>query len=255
MSTTQTNLNTFLDKLQKATSVEFELFVPSLGRIVTFKPLTAGQQKSLIKTVLDKALMGATFTLTLNKILVENSIESVQFTVADRTALAVQLRSISLGNEVDVDGKTIDISKLVENIKAGKLTQPPKEKPTLTSLGIEVSVDYPTLFTDNQGYDYLFKLYKNDLDDKTKSSTIFEKILTVEISKFVTQVKFEGDVIDLKLLTVPQRLQIIDNLPADINKGIMDFSVQLKKQEDLYTTVDSGVQFTVDSSFFTVVKQ
>lgn len=252
-----TNLNTFLDKLKDVTNVAYDIFVPSLNRTVKFKAITTGQQKSLIKSVLDKELMGVTFNFALNKIIQENCTEPVQLTVADRTPIAVQLRVISLGSEVTIEKNKFSIEKLCADIKAGKKSVAHKESEIVEG-DVKLLTGNPTLTTDNQGLDYLIKALKNDVSDKTKSSNMFAAMLTVEISKYINTVEVGTDgeaIVDFKLITVPQRVNVVDSLPAGLVKQMLEVNTTLKKQEEVYTTTEKGEQFTVDSSFFTVVNE
>ena len=80
-------LNT-LDSLSKS----FEIFVPSLNRKVKFKGLNTKQQKDAVKSALEKATAGVSFSLRLNYILRENIKEPADLSLYDRRYIWVFLR-------------------------------------------------------------------------------------------------------------------------------------------------------------------
>jgi hypothetical protein len=83
-----------LNKINEESSVQ--IFVPSIGREVKFKPLNIKQQKDLIKTSMDGAISGASLSQVINNIILNNTEEQIDFKVYDRYAIAMGLRSCTI---------------------------------------------------------------------------------------------------------------------------------------------------------------
>ena len=92
------NVASFLTKLDKLNENTIDVFVPSLKKKVSTKPLNLKQQKDLISSVLDGLKGTLDFSRTLNKIIIQNSgINDLK--IYDKIPFIVTMRKNALGNK------------------------------------------------------------------------------------------------------------------------------------------------------------
>lgn len=275
------NVNDILKILNKANSAfAYEVFIPSLDRIVMFKQISTAQQKSLLKAIIDSPAYNTEFIFALRQIILENCIEDInvdELTIFDKMIIAMTMRAMSISNDLDIQF----------TIPAGK-NPPTEEQKLVRRISLRDLVDTaikeikitPAIISDDDGiytvYCSLPTIYdeyklENELrnnvttieikNEKELRNTVGE-IFTNEIVKYVKKITIkDGDEeinIDLKGIKFKERVQIIGSIPAIVNKKIMAYissvsvefgKVLLFKDEVNGKPVEERLK--IDASFFT----
>lgn len=227
-------------------SQTIQIFVPSDGKKRIFKLLTAKQQKDLIKTVAEKNISPIIFVEVLNKIIDANSIEKYDYSISDRTYIIALLRAHSVSKDFTVAGDTVDLTKLSSNnvvINSNLLDT------IIVTCELKIYCKVPSLKEDS--------IYNTALIDAAKNksaSDVFGEVFIYEVSKYITSVSSDvmGFNIELSSLTVKQRCQLVENLPAKAYNEVIDYVNQVRSEENKNLIIDGKViDIELDQTFFT----
>lgn len=226
------------------------VYVPSAKRELSFKPLSVKQQKDLIKTGLDGVLSGLTLSIVINNIVAENCTENYNFLVFDKIPIILSLRRQSFGNIFTVSDddkqKTFDLDKILsKDLKYS--TDETSWKVEIDGVKLSINVELANLKDDTKINEFqLDKLKK--LKDEQLSETI-GSLFIYEILKFVTKIEVENEELDLTKLTLKDRLNVIENIPATFNNNVLEYIQIFRKEESDYVTID-GESMPIDARLF-----
>ncbi len=233
------NIQDILTQLDRVnSSYSYDVWIPSLGKDVSFKEMTTAQQKRIIKSIIDSPVYNSEFIKACYTIIKENcddkTIEVDKFTIIDKLLILLKMRSVSIGNEIEVQLKselldkeiksTINIDtvydKCLETISHIKDTQ-------IIESGITVDCCLPNILTE-----YKLEKQLHSLWDKEKYETreqiqnsVGEKFVS-EIAKFIRQITIADNVYNLEEMDFKDRLQIIEKLPSKLLKEIFKYIQQ-----------------------------
>lgn len=246
-------LSTALSSLEGIAKI-YEIYVPSLNRKVKFKGFTTKQQKDAVKSALEKASTGLSFTLLLNSVLKENCQEQIEFLLADRGYIAVCLRALSLSSYINKENEKIDISFIVNN----NLSIPDTLKTSeLVDDNVKLDVSIPTLTLDSTvNVETQKKLAPISNNEELTKEAIGE-IYINELVKYVNKITINnsGNLVEINFneLTTPQKVQVIERLPLSSNVKLIDYINSVKAFErKLFTNNSQEVEIGIDPSLFTV---
>jgi hypothetical protein len=242
-------LNT-LDSLSKS----FEIFIPSLNRKVKFKGLNTKQQKDAVKSALEKATAGVSFSLLLNSILRENIQEPVDLLLSDRSYIAVCLRVLSLSSTYKKENETVNLDFVLNN----NLPLPTELKTSeIVVDNIKITAAIPSLSRDNsiniESKKKLAPLPDNDDLPKEAVGELYINELTKYIDK--VDINNNGNVVSIVFdeLNLAQKTQLVEKLPLTINTKLIEFINSAKLFEKGYFTNNGKeVDINIDPSLFTV---
>ena len=219
MSSNAKNFLSTLKELNDANTVKVK--VPSTGKNAEFKLASVNQQKDLIRTAFDGLDGVITRTVAVNNIILENSVDDVEFLIIDKPAVLVALRKESIGSDIKIGDKTYDLNTLPAIKKSDvKLTD------TLEHDGITVNVEAA---------------------EKIKQSV--DIVVAYESAKYVDTISVGEDEIKFSDISVTERKDIINNLPLALNNKIIDYIGSIKDVTDKALTVDKEVVVEFDASF------
>jgi hypothetical protein len=245
-----TNALNTLDSLSKS----FEIFVPSLNRKVKFKGLNTKQQKDAVKSALEKATAGVSFSLLLNSILRENIQESADILLSDRSYIAVCLRVLSLSSTYKKEDELINLDFVLNN----NLPLPMELRlADLTIDNITITAAIPSLTRDNSiNVESKKKLVLLPDNDDMPKEAVGELYIN-ELIKYIDKVDINnnGNVVSIVFdeLTLAQKIQLVEKLPLTINTKLIEFINNAKLFEKGYfTTNGKEVDINIDPSLFTV---
>ena len=242
------DFNQILKSVQNITdSQRTELFVPSTNALVVFKPLTAKQQKDLIKTAADNKLSMISFFDAINNILLTNSSTKCDYLVSDRNYIITQLRAATISPVYVYKEKTYDLLQLAKN----RISLPDELKQqTIETTELTVSCKIPTLQLDTVYNTALLKSADND----KKSSDLLGELFIYEVLKYVQKVHSLALGIDITMsdLTVKQQFQLLESLPASLYNKIVDYINKVKEFEATLLKVDGDtIEIDFNQGFFT----
>jgi len=221
------------------------IFVPSANEEFIFRPLTAKQQKDLVKTAAEKNSGIISFYETLNNIINTNSIKSYDFYLIDREYIVTMLRALNLSSKLTVQDVEYDLLQLRNN----KVTIADIIKTRVIETDdISLTCGIPTLKTDS-----LYNAFVNKSTNKTTSDT-FGDLFIFEVIKYIQRIKSTSVDVDIILdeLSVQQRYQLVESLPAKIYNKVIDYISEVKTNEkDLFKINGKIVDVEMNQGFFT----
>ena len=163
----------------------YNVFVPSLKRHLSFKPLLVSQFKDLINESYRLSFLNIGFNLVLNKIIKENIELDIPLTEFDKAVIALYIRK----NDT-----------LLETSIPSDVKMP--------------SVKVPTLEEENNYLNYTNELLENN--------ATADELLIAEITKYVDgEIMFKDRVPQVTALPIEELANIvknIDSIKADISK-------------------------------------
>lgn len=240
------DIKSFLSELKQLNEKDcFDVFVPSINKKIQFKALSVKQHKDIVKSLLSGVEGSILVTKIFNDIIVENSLQSVNFKHSDRNKILVELRQQSIGNTVKIDDKDYLLSELPE-YKAKF-----KEEAEFTYKGIVVKVTIPTLELDSKITEKsVVEIAKFTSDDKKIGDSI-NILLTYELMKFIQTIQMEDTLITFSDLGTYDKKNIIENLPLKLNNDILEFITDYKEYDQGLFTYSDGAKLNIDGSFLT----
>lgn len=226
------------------------VYVPSAKRELSFKPLSVKQQKDLIKTGLDGVLSGITLSNVINNIINENCTESYNFLVFDKMPIILNLRRQSFGNlftvTEDDKQKIYDLDEILS--KDLKYSDDSTSwKIEMKDVKLSINVDIANIKDDTKINEFQLEKLKK-LKDEQLSETI-GSLFIYEILKFVTKIEVDGEELDLTKLSLKDRLNVIENIPATFNNNVLEYIQTFRKEESEYVTVNGEIM-PIDARLF-----
>jgi hypothetical protein len=257
----------------KSSQKTTEIYVPSFGKEVKFKHLTAGQQEKFVQSLIDNPALQPKFNATLIEAIKECCEDASlikNFTIIDKYAIALGLRVASIGanlkTEVDSEpGVTyvIDLKKVLDKVKTITI-------PTLDPVVVgpfKLDLQYPTI-TQELAHDKFFKRENASIENTPETIRDFiSNAFISDMIMFIANITAEKDngesvTIDFNTLSLQDKLDIVRRLPSEVVegmlkpmseiKGIIENIVQATGVSEADPKVKRGILVTIDSSLFMV---
>lgn len=264
----KTNVSDILSALKDINlTTGFNIWVPSLGRTVKFSDITTGQQKEMIRALVDNPVYRTNFIVALYNIIKNNCQDTVNvdsFNLFDKFAIAVQLRQNAIGQNVKVEAtdKTIQTVELNSVPAEEKFVVDPEllKEVTISHAGIELILKVPSIAREVQ--------LENELRSKLSSSNIesYEDIRNVladayigELAKYTHSIKIGEKVLGVGNLGFKQVYSIVETLPTQLVKQAINFLEDVQRALTSMATYkvlnfglisDQHVEITLDAAFF-----
>jgi hypothetical protein len=233
------NVASFLTKLDKLNENTIEVFVPSLKKKVSTKPLNLKQQKDLISSVLDGLKGTLDFSKTLNKIIIENSGIS-DLKIYDKVPFVVTMRKHALGNKTS----TVDLNKVIANFKSVPFKL--KDEAVIKHENLKLTLKVPTLREENS---LLSKCEQEISTDQDQLKDGVGKLYIYELLKYIQSVQVDDDVIELSDVRINERVKLVEKLPLNVYSDISTFIEGINKYNSDLLTVDDK-EISIDVEFF-----
>lgn len=247
----------------------FSCWIPSMGKEVQFKEITAAQQKELLKSIVDSPFFKSKFITTTYELLKKNyvtpelGIQFDQFNIIDKQLILLKTRiecfNSSYELSTDEHVKTIDLNKLYNQAK--KELKGFDNEP-IDHDQIQILAGVPNVLTE---YRLEKDLHANvDLMDINNANTLrstLGDIFISEISKFILEISIDGKVIDFRPLNFRDRVKVVERLPNLAIQKVVAYIDKVKAVSDSITTVkafdfelDKEVtdQVVIDGAFFSI---
>lgn len=254
-------------------SFGYEIFIPSLQKTVMFRQINTNQQKRLLKSIIDNPAYNTEFIFTFKQIIEENCIEKLDFnqlTIYDKLIIALTMRSMSIGDDYEVNFTTDDKQKvnLVLSLKA--LCDKAIAEINVTSATIsdeqgkiQIKCDIPTIWDEYKLENELHKNVKSNIQTDNELRETLGEVFINEIVKFTRTltIKNENDElieIDMQSMPFKDRIKIIGDLGAKLTKEILKYMKKVNEEFAKVTIVKldhNGKTYEerlkIDASFFT----
>ena len=222
-----------------------DIFVPSVGRLVKFKPLSVKQHHEILKCGIDGISGSIKLSIILNKIIIDNCLEPIDFMVYDSEWILLNLRISNVGTSITLDERIYNLGDLTRNVKLFDYTT------VVSYKDINVQLVVPTIKQDIEISEACYKDFsKGNIEDKKVSDTI-SSMLSYEIAKFIKTVSVNDTTIDFESLSINDKRKILDSLPLTINNKITDFITKYRNHEQVSYTFEDGTVLLIDGDFLT----
>ena len=244
MASKDNNIASFIKKIENIKGDNIDVYIPSRKQTQSFQSLNLKQQKDIISSVADGVAGVVGFSRILNNIVSECG-DDKEFKVYDRVPAAVALRIDALGSEYKRDEDVIDLNDVLKKFKEHEHTLP--DEKTVKYKGIEVAVKVPTLLEENTIIKKLEdEVKRNGEQNNTKN---LGSIYIYELVKYIKEVRYKEETIEYTPLKIGDKIQLIESLPLALNKLIIRYIEEFRKEEQEILTIDD-VTVEIDPSFF-----
>lgn len=253
MSNTIADVLKQLDELNLENSIQ--VFVPSLQRILKFKPLNLKQQKELLRTTIDESLVKLAFNNLLSNIISDNSVEKININslyTFDRAAIALSLRAKGLDKDLKIDDKTINLEQKATDIVSIPVDLN-KFKQTIKDSNVSIGLTIPKLGVDKEINAFALNKIKSSPENDLKA--VISDLVIYEFVKFIEYVEIQvgenKEVLNFDTLKPSERITVIEKFPSTITNKIFDYVKSYREFESQFTHVD-GTNIDIDGNFFTI---
>ena len=233
----------FISKLDKLNNSGIEVFLPSKKKEVTATPLNLKQQKDLISSALNGLKGTLDFSRVLNNIILDNSgIDDLK--IFDKIPFVMSMRIDALGAKYITGTDTIDLHKVLDNIKKFKLEF--KQEKSIEYKNLKINLTIPTLQQENA------LLEKGSIDLSGEEGDLQQEIsilYMLEIVKYVQGLEIDDVAIDMSDTKITDRIDLVEKLPLAVYSDISDYIQTVTSYNTSLLTVGDNT-VTIDSLFF-----
>lgn len=222
-----------------------DVFVPSVNKLVKFKPLSVKQHHEILKCGIDGVLGSIKLSTVFNKIIVDNSLETIDFTVYDTEWILLKLRIANIGERVTIKEQVYNLSDLTRNKKSFNYRE------EISYKDIVVQLEVPTIKRDLEISEACYKDFsKGNLEERLVSETI-SSMLSYEIIKFIEYISVNDLVVNFDSISTADKRKVLESLPLVVNNNITNFITKYRDHEQVSYTFEDGTFLSIDGDFLT----
>lgn len=224
-----------LDAINEANDKNvYSVYVPSLKRDVLFRELNTGQEKMLIKSVVDNPVYNTEFIFAIRQIMKENCAERDinidDLTLIDKLAICLVMRQKSIGDEFEYvfqeedKTKTIKISEYIERINEIEIP----EKLVIERDELKVTCKYPTILTE-YALEKEFRSSVKELEIKSvaEARDMLGEVFTNGVVKYIESIEVVKDgkleVVNLDDYKFKDRVRILEKIGNKVLGEILNY--------------------------------
>ena len=251
----QPDISILLEGLKKHNESELEnISLVSSKNSVKMLPLTIGQQKQLVSSVIAGETSELNIDTTLGEIILENITTKKDVFSIDTSFIVLQMRSNLMGgditltlNETDYE---IDLNQHIKQINK-QFSDGIATDYEISEGKIKLECQTPLLSRECEVNRAASEYIENKYNTTTEA---VGEIYLIEIMKQIKTVCIEDNKIELKELDLETSLSLINNLPYTLTKQVV------KKTEEYTNIIDTistpaglpeGVPMDIDGRLFT----
>lgn len=258
----------------------YEVWIPSLNKEIMFREINTSQQKRLIKSIIDSPVYNTEFIFTLRQILKENCIDTKinvdELTILDKLFIAIKMRSVSIGDAVEIEitgeddkpiTRGIGLTKIIDSAK--KKINVPKPKNIKDDSGVyTVECSIPSILTEYKLEDELRKNSEEvDINSPEKLRQTIGDAFIGEVVKYIKSITIEDKDETLKFVfddnvSFRNRIALVEKLPTKLLEKVVSYINEVKVELDKVVLINVEVErdgkkekveerLTIDGSFFT----
>lgn len=257
---------------RKQVSYASSIWVPSINKDVRFLEISTGQQKRIIKSIIDSPLQDKEFTCTFRDIMKENCVEENLnidlLTIIDKLFIAINLRAGSIGPIIPMETKNKTNEKITVDIDLNDVLKHAKENfKNVQPLIIADDVFHITCNIPTIGIEYWIskklRVDNTNIEDEKVIKEFIGEAFIEEIMKYIENVKLkEADkLVDINWTNLAwgDRVKIIGTTGSKLLKQIIDYINLVKEAANNVQIINfsfKGDTFTerlaLDENFFMV---
>jgi len=255
----------------------YGVWVPSLNKEISFRELTTGQQKRLVKSIVDSPIYSTQFILTLREILKENCADTTvdidQLNLIDKLFIAMKIRSTCVNDIVEFtfNEKTkrgLSLEKLIEE-KKKEIQLPSSAILSDEQNNYTLQCSLPTILTEAKLEEEIRNNVENEkinFESPQEVRQMLGDVLIGEVVKFITSLSIrDGEQIiqiNFNDISFRNRIALVEKLPAKLIDKLMQYISETKKTIEKITLwkfeiddksisdVEKEVHLTIDGRFF-----
>lgn len=239
-----------LSKLNKINEANTVLaYIPSINKKSAFRAVNVKQQKDLIGTASPNATAGVVLNQSLNKIVLENSVDKeICFSIIDRYPVILALRGLINDKIQAGDNNFIDIQNHLKEKENNKIDVDMTAQVIEPAAGVSISLAIPSIKKDSEINEALIKIIKSSKDENF--GEIISNLFIYEIIKFIENISVGDDVYNFNDFTINERIKLVESLPVSINSKIMQYMEEVRGVENMFIETEFG-SIEIDATFFT----
>ena len=249
-------------------TLETELYIPSLKKFITVKPLNTTHTKNILKSAIEGSFASNQFTLVCYHILldiIDRAVPLSSLSTFDKAFILLQIRAKNVSDTYEMElfneeGKSIkhkvNLTKFIEKKKKAEYEF---NSEWVESDKISVLMRFPSIQTEYEFESDLFKTKLGNVDERNEKAmkSLFAPMFISNACQFISAVNINETEINMADLNIQERLAVVEKLPAIIDKVITKIdSVFGKQMIDLLTvsTKSDNVEYKgrieINSKFF-----
>lgn len=260
-------VNELLKAIQEVNkNAGYSIWIPSLKKDVRFSDITTGQQKEMIRALVDNPVYRTNFIMAMYEIIKSNCQEDIdinKLSIFDKIAIAIQLRRHSSGNLVKVE-----VDNVIETVDLSAYD--PKEKFTvnpellkgkeLEQNGIKVSLQIPTIYCEVQLETQLrAKLTKSNIESYDDVRNVLADAYVGELAKYITNVVVNGQGFMFDSTNFSNAYKVVEVLPTTLVRQAISYMEDVQRELTRFTTfsvvniglkTEQTVELSLDAAFF-----
>ena len=210
------NVLTQLKKINEESIID--CFVPSANKQAKFKPMTVAQQQQIIKNLANAASDNLKIINSINDIIIANSIDCNDLKTIDREIVLLQYR---LHDATINESEQVKIKDVIKSIK--KQCKSIELTHAIAGYGITINCEIPSLQRDSAINAIAVESFESN--NVTKVQDMAATLYTYQIIKFINNITVADNTISFESIEdLPSLLQIIDNLPVDLNNAVLTYA-------------------------------
>jgi hypothetical protein len=240
----------------------------SSDEILEFVPMTADDQKSLIKALVDSPYYSNIFNMTiceiLNKCFIgDGSLFDKNLDQYDKTLLIIKTRSINIDDTLKETLKDSDGKDFEKEISLEKHLKSIKSKKPLESIiedgSYKIVLDYPKLKSEYEIEKYIVSnLRKIDESDHFALKGLISLIFIANVIKYIKTLTVKETEFDFSSLTTLEKFKVGSSLSSSVIKKIVsEIDGKFSKGLDSILTAkfkykgeDYDIKINIDNTFF-----
>jgi len=253
----ENNILNFTDALNKLNKIAKENFyvdawVPSLERTIRFQEINAKQQKTIIESAIDSSVSKSTFSKIFYEILSSNCEEDAEvlktLTIIDKNSIAFHIRS-QISETINVifseDPKIqsdINILSILDKYKSFKHPENKNVTYAKNEISVNVILSIPKFYAEGDFDSYIYNKERkeNNVDD---IKNLITDAFIGETAKYIKSIHINDNDINYDSLHIPQKIQIVEKLPATLIQNILQSIMNIKNEINAVSEV-SYLEYT-----------
>lgn len=253
MSNNLSDLLVALDTINK--NSEKEIFIPSLNKSISSKPLTAEHTRKIMKTAVDGPFSDNQLNLVMFEILTNLLNEDLsKLNTYDKIFIWLQIRSLNVSDSVLIENEVIHLSNHIDSLK--------KKKEKFDSYDVQVDtfsvkLNFPSIVREYQFESFLNTNYISKIDspDLKNLKTLVTPLFVNNIISYFEEIKLNDVIIDCSVIPISDMYVLFDKLPAKVITEIINtidtnFGNRIQKLTKIKKKDDTLIELTLNSEFF-----
>ena len=239
-----------LGKLQEHhAKANVDIFIPSTQSNSPSKKITVEQQSLLLTGALTQETRKNVFSYNrvISEIILKNLTEPETINLVDKIPIAIQYRVDTIGETIILNGDIVNLNNHIQSVYPGlkqSIEEVIQQHEYTTDTGVSIVYSCPPLYMD---YDVNSSAEKKWAE--LQGEDIIAELFKVELSKYIQQVSFDDETINVSTLDFDSRIKVCDSLPMSCTRKLVDFIEQVKDIENVYVNL-SGHVVPMDATLF-----